>query len=69
MLVLSRKSGQELVIDGRIRIVIRRISGSRVTLSVDAPHEVHVRRGELPPLSAAFEPMAIESGMPVARSE
>jgi carbon storage regulator len=50
MLVLSRKTGQELVIDGRIRVIVQRISGNRVTLGISAPDDVSIRRGELEPL-------------------
>ena len=53
MLVLSRKAGQELVIDGQIRITINRISGNRVTLGITAPDKVRIMRGELdPPVDA-----------------
>lgn len=47
MLVLSRKSGERVVIDNKITIVINRISGNRVTLGIDAPDDVHILRGEL----------------------
>ena len=55
MLVLSRKVGQELVINGNIRITVSRISGSRVTLGISAPDEVRIVRGELAPLVRSFE--------------
>lgn len=47
MLVLTRKIGEELVIDGNTRIAIQRIRGRRVTLSIEAPKEVSIRRHEL----------------------
>ena len=46
MLVLSRKSGQELIVGDNIRITINKISGNRVTLGIEAPDEVRIIRGE-----------------------
>lgn len=47
MLVLSRKAGEKLVIDGNIVVTVTRITGGRVTIGIDAPREVRVARGEL----------------------
>ena len=47
MLVLSRKEGEAIVIDGRIRVQIVRVSGNRVRLLVEAPREVPVDRLEV----------------------
>lgn len=47
MLVLSRKIGEELRIGENITLVVKRISGNRVLLGVEAPHDVHIVRGEL----------------------
>lgn len=47
MLVLSRRQGEEIVIAGRIRVVISQVSGNRVRVAIDAPPEVTVHRGEL----------------------
>jgi len=55
MLVLSRKVGQELVIGDSVRIIVNKISGNRVTLGVEAPHDVRVLRGELEPIARSFE--------------
>ena len=75
MLVLSRKAGQELVINGNVRITVNRISGSRVTLGISAPDSVRIVRGELEPLVHSFdqdeaEPQAEEphSQMPLGWS-
>ena len=48
MLVLSRKTGQSIVISGRITLTVNRIAGNRVALAFDAPRDVHIRRSELP---------------------
>ncbi len=47
MLVLSRKSGEEILIGDNIRLVVNRISGNRVTIGIKAPDDVHIVRGEL----------------------
>lgn len=49
MLVLTRKVGEELVIDGDIRITITEIQNGRVRVGVTAPKNVHILRGELEP--------------------
>lgn len=47
MLVLSRKSGETVVIDGRIRVKVVRVEGDVVKLGIEAPHEVPVHRQEI----------------------
>lgn len=47
MLVLSRKAGDEIVIDRDIRIAVLATSGRTVRLGIVAPSEVRVRRSEL----------------------
>jgi len=47
MLVLSRKKGQRIVIDGDIEVRVQRVSRGRVSLSIKAPPEVSIVRGEL----------------------
>lgn len=47
MLVLSRKVGEKIVIDGGITITITKVSGNRVAIGVSAPEDVRVVRGEL----------------------
>lgn len=49
MLILSRKTGERLVINGNITVVISRVAGNRVTIGVEAPDEVRIVRGELAP--------------------
>ena len=47
MLVLSRKTGQTIVLDGRIRVTVLDIRGSQIRLGVEAPQEIPVWREEL----------------------
>ena len=47
MLVLTRREGEELMIGDDIVITIERIAGKRVSVSITAPPEVNIVRGEL----------------------
>jgi carbon storage regulator len=47
MLILSRKPGESIVIDGRIVIKIMRLEGDVVKLGIDAPIEIPVHRQEV----------------------
>jgi carbon storage regulator len=47
MLVLTRKLGEEIVIDGGIRITIVAVKGDRVRVGITAPPEVRVDREEV----------------------
>jgi len=47
MLVLSRRIGEELVIDGEIRIVVLGVRGNQIRLGIEAPPSVHIVRHEL----------------------
>lgn len=49
MLVLSRKVGEQVLIDGNIVVTINRIDGNRVSLGIQAPPEVRIVREELRP--------------------
>ena len=54
MLVLSRKTGQRLVIDDNITIIVQRIAGNRVQIGIEAPDDVHIMRGELDKIRRGF---------------
>jgi len=47
MLVLSRKTNENIVIDGRIVVKIVRTEGNLVKLGIEAPPEVPVHRQEI----------------------
>ena len=47
MLVLSRKVGDKLVIDGNITVEVVKIQGNRISLGIVAPSNVKILRGEL----------------------
>jgi carbon storage regulator len=47
MLILSRKSGESIVIDGRIHVKIVRVEGEVVKIGIEAPADVPVHRLEV----------------------
>ncbi len=47
MLVLTRRPGEQIVIDGDIRLTVISIKGDRVRLGIDAPASVVVDRQEV----------------------
>jgi len=47
MLILSRKSGESIVIDGRIQVKIVRVEGDAVKVGIEAPTHVPVHRQEV----------------------
>lgn len=73
MLVLSRKIGESLVIDGEITIKVSQIQGNRVKLCIDAPRTHRVVRAEIQPEEvSAVSPLAaspLAAGRSSARLE
>ena len=47
MLVLARKQGESILIDGGIRITVVQVLGRGVRLGIGAPKDVKVLRSEL----------------------
>ena len=47
MLILSRKSGETVVIDGRIRVKVIRVEGDVVKIGIEAPADISVHRQEI----------------------
>ena len=56
MLVLSRKHGESIVIDGDVKITVIAVIGNRVRLGIEAPKAIPVRRSELCERVRANEP-------------
>lgn len=49
MLVLSRKEGQRIQIGDDVWITVLKVKGNRVSIGIEAPNEVSIRRCELTP--------------------
>lgn len=47
MLVLTRRSGESIMIDGRIELKVLRIKGSQVHIGIEAPRETAIHRKEV----------------------
>ena len=47
MLILSRKTGESIVIDGRIHVKVVRVEGEVVKIGIEAPADVPVHRREV----------------------
>lgn len=47
MLVLTRKIGEKIVIDGNIHLTILAVNGNQVRVGVTAPDDVSIWRSEL----------------------
>jgi len=50
MLVLTRKLKEQIRIGDNVTITILRVNGNTVRVGIDAPRDVRIMRGELPPL-------------------
>lgn len=68
MLVLSRKVGEKVVINGNITVEVVKIQGNRITLGLVAPSDVKILRGELNQKPAKVETLelVVEDGLLVA---
>ena len=64
MLVLSRKAGQSLMIEGGITVTLMEVEGGRVRLGIEAPASVRILRSELMPNP---EPKEKKVAVPVAQ--
>ncbi len=47
MLILSRKTGEALLIDGDIEVTVLEIQGDRVRIGINAPADVPILRREI----------------------
>ena len=68
MLVLSRKVGEKLVIDGNITVEVVKVQGNRITIGINAPADVKILRGELNQARAVTQnvELIVENGLLVA---
>ncbi|MBM4073271.1 MAG: carbon storage regulator [Planctomycetes bacterium] len=63
MLMLARRVGEEIVINGNIRVLIAAVKGRQVRLAISAPATVEVLRHELlgaPPIKVRSTPHHVD---------
>ena len=58
MLVLTRKPGEKIHIDGDIIVTVLEINGNKIRLGIDAPDDVTILRAELRGLVGAEDALA-----------
>jgi carbon storage regulator len=66
VLVLTRKMGEGIVLGENVHVKVLRISGSRVTIGIEAPPSVRVLRADLqqePSRAAAHDEPATPEGL------
>lgn len=47
MLILTRKPGESIILDGGIKITVAGIQGNQIRIGIEAPKEVKVYREEI----------------------
>lgn len=47
MLVLTRREGESLVIDGNIKVTVLSVKGGQVRVGIEAPQDIPIHRQEL----------------------
>ena len=68
MLVLTRKTGETITIDGDIVIQIVRVQGRQVRVGISAPKDKKVQRGELRLASPHLKTALLSKTEPAAKS-
>jgi carbon storage regulator len=64
MLVLTRKLGEQIIIDGNIRIKVLALKRNAIRLGIEAPDEIHVMRLELLAKKSANASMSATESSP-----
>ena len=59
MLVLSRRVGEEIIINENIRVTVVAVKGDRVRIGIVAPRDVTVDRSEVHERRMQFAPVTI----------
>lgn len=60
-LVLTRKAGETILLGDSITITFLEVVGGQVRVSIEAPREIHIRRGELVTQSKEQAPASQET--------
>ncbi len=60
MLVLSRKTQERIQIGDNVVVTVLRVKGNMVRIGIEAPKDVRVMRGELPPKGEPTPEVTVE---------
>jgi len=69
MLVLTRRIGEQIVIDDEITVTVLAIPGDKVRLGISAPTSVRVDRSEIHERRRASRPAVPRASVPLASKE
>jgi carbon storage regulator len=69
MLVLSRRVGEEIVINGNIRVAVVAVKGDRIRIGIDAPKNVEVDRSEVFARREEFRKDPVKGNCPIRERE
>ena len=71
MLVLTRKSQEQIQIGNNITISVLRIKGNSVRIGIEAPRDVRIVRAELPPkdIETTSDETTAQAKSPTAREQ
>jgi carbon storage regulator len=69
MLVLTRRIGEQIVIDDEITVTVVAIRGDKVRLGISAPPSVRVDRSEIHERRRALRPAVPRTSVPLAAKE
>jgi carbon storage regulator len=69
MLVLTRRIGEQIVIDDEITVTVVAIRGDKVRLGISAPPSVLVDRSEVHERRLASRPTVSRASLPLAAKE
>ena len=47
MLILTRKIGESIILDGGIKITVADVRGNQIRIGIEAPEEINVYREEI----------------------
>jgi carbon storage regulator len=47
MLILSRRIGESMIIDGNVKVHVLGVSGNQIRIGIEAPKDVSVHREEV----------------------
>lgn len=68
MLVLSRTTGERIVIGNDIVVTVLEVGRGRIRLGIEAPPEMSIRRNELPAFPQPVRRTPVPAGEPAGKS-